>query len=93
MRALLDILDVAVLLLLFVHAVGWVRGEQRQGSGSLVLSIFVALALIVFAYVSLAAYVGLVSVSSLPTQIILLVILLVMAALMRSSWGKSARVS
>jgi len=87
MRTLLDILDFVVLLLLVIHAARRVRGEQPQDRGSLVLSIFVALALIVFAYVSLTAYVGLVGDSSLPTQVIFLVILLLMAAVIRSSWA------
>jgi len=85
MGTFLAVLDIIVLLLLVFHTTRMVWKEQPQGLGSLLLSIFIALAVIVFASVSLAAFVGLAGVSSLPMQTILLVILLVIAALLRSS--------
>jgi hypothetical protein len=87
MSTLLGIVDFIVLLLIVVVILRTVWMKPPQGSGSLVLSIFVALALIVFATVSLAAYWGLVQDSSSLTQGIFLVILLVMAVLLRLSWS------
>jgi hypothetical protein len=88
MGTLLGIVDFVVLLLLVVLILRTVWKEQPQGSGSLLLSICVALALIVFATVSFAAYLGLVEVSSSLTRGIFLVILLVMAGLLRLPWSK-----
>jgi hypothetical protein len=85
MGTLLAVLDIIVLLLLVFHTTRTVWKEQPQGVGSLLLSIFIALAVVVFSSVSLAAFVGLAGVSSLPMQAILLVILVVIAALLRSS--------
>jgi hypothetical protein len=94
MGTLLAILDFIVLLLLLVHIVRTVWMQPPQGTGSLVLAIFVALALIVFVYVSLTAYIGLVGESSLSTCVILFVILLIMLAIIRSFWAsKPDRIS
>ena len=91
MGTLLGILDLIVLLVLVVLIIRTVWKEQPQGSGSLLLSIFIALALIVFAIVSFAAYLGLVEVSSSLTRGIFLLILLGLAALLRLAWaGKPA---
>ena len=91
MGTLLGIVDFIVLLLLVVQVPRTVWKEQPQGFGSRLLSIFIALALIVFAIVSFAAFFGLVEVSSSLTRGIFLVVLLGMAALLRLSWvGKPA---
>jgi hypothetical protein len=86
MVTLLSILDVIVLLLLIVHLIRRVR-EKGPGFGSLLLTIFVALAVIVFAVVSLGAYLGLAAESSTFTQAIFLLILLAMSALVGFSWS------
>jgi cytochrome c biogenesis factor len=90
MGTLLGIVDFIVLLLLVVHVPRTVWKEQPQGFGSLLLSIFIALALVVFAIVSFAAFLGLVQASSSLMRGIYLVVLLGMAAVLRLSWmGKS----
>lgn len=86
MGTLLAIVDFIVLLLLFVVTLRTAWKEQIQGSGSLVLSICLALAFAVFAIVSFSAYLGLVEASSSVMQGIFLLVLLVMAALLRLSW-------
>jgi hypothetical protein len=91
MGTLLSILDLLVLLFLVfsVFRVVWV--ELQPGPGSTVLSIFVGLALAIFATVSLSAYMGLVDVSTSLTRGFFLVVLLLMAALLRFAWsGKPA---
>ena len=87
MGTLLGILDFIVLLLLVVQVPRTVWKEQPYSFGSLLLSIFIALALIVFAMVSSAAFLGLVETSSSLTRGILLVVLLGIAALLRFSWA------
>ena len=89
MATLLSILDLIVLLLLIVHVTRTVSMKD-PGVGSLILSIFVALAVIVFATVSLGAYAGLAGESSTFTQVIFLLILLVMAALIGLSWSSAS---
>ena len=86
MGTLLSIADFVVLLLLVVLVLRTMWRELPRDSGSLVLSICVSVVLLVFAIVSFSAYIGLVEVSSLLTQGIFLVVLLVMAALIRLSW-------
>ncbi len=86
MGTLLGVLDFIVLLLVVVHVPRTVWKKQPHGSGSLLMSIFIALALIVFAFVSFAAYMGLVGVSSSLTRGIFLVLILGMAVLLRLSW-------
>jgi hypothetical protein len=86
MGTLLSIADFVVLLLLVVLVLRAMWRELPRDSGSLVLSICVSVVLLVFAIVSFSAYIGLVEVSSLLTQGIFLVVLLVMAALIRLSW-------
>jgi hypothetical protein len=85
MATLLGISDFIVLFLIVIYIPRDVWKHQKD-SGSLALSIVIALALIVFALVSFAAYLGLVEVSSSLTRGIFLVILLGMAALLRLSW-------
>jgi hypothetical protein len=87
MTTLLDILDFVVLLLLVVIALRAVWNGLSRGSGSLILSICTLFFSILFAIVSFTVYMGLVRVSSSLTQGIFLVILLIMAALLRSSWA------
>ena len=87
MGILLNILDFLVLCLLVLSVLRMVWKELQPGSGSLVLSICVALALAIVAIVSLTAYMGLVEVSSTFTQVIFLLVLLAMAALLRSAWS------
>jgi hypothetical protein len=90
MGTILSILDFIVLLLLALGVLRAVWKELRQGPGSSLLTICVALALVVLAVVSFGAYVGLVEAVSSLAQGIFLVILLVMAALLRFSWtGKT----
>jgi hypothetical protein len=91
MGTLLSILDLLVLLLLVLSVLRVVWMELQPGSGSLVLSTCVAIALAIFATVSLSAYMGLVDVSSTMTRGIFLLVLLAMAAILRSAWaGNSA---
>ncbi len=85
MGTLVDILDFAVLLLIVVLIPRAVRKGQSKDSGSLTLTVFIAVAVIVFAVVSFSAYLGLVEVSSMLTRGIFFVILLAMAALLRSA--------
>lgn len=86
MGTILNILDFLVLCLLVLSVLRIVWKELRPGSGSLVLSICLAVALAIVAIVSLTAYMGLVEVSSTFTQAIFLLILLAMAALLRFAW-------
>lgn len=91
MGTILSILDFIILFLLALAVLRAVWKEQQVGSGPLLLTICVALALVVVAFVSFAAYQGLVGVTSSLTQGIFLLILLVMAVLIRFSWtGKPA---
>jgi cytochrome c biogenesis factor len=86
METLLGIVDFIVLLLLVVQIPRMVWKEQPHDIGSLLLSIFIALALIIFATVSFAAFLGLVQASSSLMRGIYLVVLLGMAAVLRLSW-------
>jgi len=86
MGTLLGIVDFIVLLLLVVQVPRTVWKEQPHDFGSLLLSIFIALALIVFAIVSFAAFLGLVQASSSLMRGIYLLVLLGMAAVLRLSW-------
>ena len=86
MVTLLSILDLAVLLVLIVHVVRVVGNY-----GSAVLSVFVGLAVAILAIISSGVYVGLVREFSGATQAIFLVVLLVMAYLILSSWKSAAK--
>lgn len=86
MNTLLSILDFVVLLLLVALVPRTVWKEHPQGTGSLVLSIFIALAVIVFGIVSFSAYLGLIDVSSSLTHGIFVLVLLGMAGLLHLSW-------
>jgi hypothetical protein len=86
MGTVLSIADLIVLLMI-VWAV--VRAVWK-GSGSLLLSAGIAVILVLFALVSLAAQSGLAQGSSSLTQIGLFAFLVVTAILLRVSWvGKS----
>lgn len=85
MATILSVLDVLVLLLLVVSLVRTVH-QEGVGSGSPLLSLFAALFVILLAVISLGAYIGLVSESSILTQAIFLVILVAMAAVILSTW-------
>jgi hypothetical protein len=86
MATLLSTFDLIVLVLLVVHVIRTVRREAL-GSGSQLLSIFVALVVVTFAIVSLGELVGLARESSTFTQIVFLLILLGMSALIGFSWS------
>ena len=81
MGILIAIVAAIVLLLCIVH----IPSVVRKGSGSSLLSLYVAVAVIIFASVSLAAIAGLVSTTSSFNQGILLAALVVMAILVRVS--------
>ena len=81
MATLLHVLDLVILVLLIVHLIRVVNAF-----GSMLLSICVALAGTVLGIISLGVYVGLVGESSMLAQVIFLVILLVMAWVILSSW-------
>ncbi len=81
MGTLLNVLDFLVLLLLVIQVIRTVSKGQSRDSGSLLLTVCVAVVLIVFATVSFAVYMGLVAVSSSLTQGIFLVILIAMAGI------------
>jgi len=85
MDTILAILDFIILLLLAIQIVRTVSMEPPFGSGSPILSFFVALVLIAFVLISLGAYLGLLAVSSTLTRIIFFVVLLVMVGLLRGS--------
>jgi hypothetical protein len=87
MGTLLSALDVIVLLLLVAVVLRTVWNELPRGTGSLVLSVCLALVLAVFAIVSISSYMGLVQVSSLLTRGLFLLVLLAMAAMLRASWA------
>ena len=81
MGILIAVVAAIVLLLYIVHIPGVVRG----GSGSSLLSLYVAVAVIIFASVSLAAVAGLIETATSFHQGILLAALVVMAILVRVS--------
>lgn len=85
MNSLLEVLDILVLLLLVVHVIRTVQNERLQGPGSPLLTIFVVLLVLIFATVSLSAYIGLVAASSSLARVIFLIVLLGMGALILSS--------
>jgi hypothetical protein len=81
MATLVSIVDLVVLLLFVVY----IPRLVRRDSGSLLLSILIALAVVIFAIVSFTATAGLIAATSSLTRIIVLVVLLGMAALVRLS--------
>ena len=82
-RVLLNIADAVVLLLFIVQIPRVVWKAQRRNSGALLLSIFVALFLIIFAMVSFTVFVGFFN--NALAQVMWLVALVVMAILCCSS--------
>ncbi len=85
MTTLIAIVDLIVLLMYVASIPRVVSKWQSQGTGALVLSAFVALAIAIFAMVSFIANAGLVAATSSLTQAIILLFLVVMAALVRAS--------
>jgi hypothetical protein len=81
MGTLISIVDSIVLLLFVVY----IPRVVRRDSGSLLLSILIALAVVIFAMVSFVANAGLIAATSSLTRGIVLVVLLGMAALVRLS--------
>jgi len=81
----LSIADLLVLLAVVAGAWRAVRNGQSRGLGSLILSICVILALLVFVLVSFTAASGLAESSSL-NQVVLFAFLVVTAIVARVSW-------
>jgi hypothetical protein len=86
MTTLLSFFDFIVLVVLVVHVTRTVR-KEAVGSGSLVLSICIALVVVTFAIVSFSAFVGLATQSSTLTRIALFLVLIVISALIGFSWS------
>jgi len=83
----LSIADLLVLLAVVIGVSRAVRNGQSQGFGSLLLLICIVVALLVFATVSFTAAYGLAESSSLFSQGVLLVFLVVTAVVARVSWA------
>jgi len=67
-----------------------IPGIVKRGSGSPVLSVFIALAVVIFGMVSFIANAGLIAKTSSLTHVIVLLVLVGIAGLVRSSEaGKS----
>ncbi len=91
MGMFLGIVDFVVLLLLVIHVSLTVWKEQPRDSGSTILTACIVLAALVFATVSLSAYLGLVAVSSPLTRGIFLLVLFGMGILFSlAGMGKRA---
>jgi hypothetical protein len=91
MDTVLGILDFLVLLLLVIHVSLTVWKGLSRDAGSRVLTLCVAIVAIVFATVSLSAYLGLVAVSSALTRGVFLLVLIGMGVLFSlSGMGKRA---
>jgi hypothetical protein len=91
MTTLIAIVDLVVLLMYLVHIPRFVSNSQARGTGQLVLSVCIAVAIAIFGVVSVVANAGLVAATSSATQAVILLALVVMAALVRVSWSdKSA---
>jgi hypothetical protein len=90
METLLGIADFIILLLLIVLALRAAKNELSPGSGSLVLSLCLAVVLIIVGTVSITAYLGLIQAVSSLTRGIFLLVLLGMAGVIGVAWsGKS----
>ncbi len=86
MGILLIIADLLVLLTIVISVSRAVRNGQAGGSGSLLLTVCIVVALLVFATVSFTAASGLAQSSSL-NQGVLLAFLIVTAIVARVSWA------
>jgi hypothetical protein len=86
MGTLVSIADFIVLLLLVVN----IPRIVKQYSRSLVLSIFIAAAIAIFAVVSFTANAGLIANTSSPMQLIVLLGLLAMAVLVSLSKSRAS---
>ena len=92
MATLVNIVDFIVLLMFVVHIPRVVRKALSQGSGQMLLTLCIAVAVIIFALVSFIAEAGLIASVSSLTQGILLLFLVVMAVLVRASWADNSAV-
>jgi hypothetical protein len=88
MGAVLTIIDVLVLLTLVISVSRAVRNGQPRGTGPLILSICIVVAVLIFAVVSFTAASGLAQSSSF-NQVALLLFLIVIAVMARFSWGNA----
>lgn len=86
MGTLVEILDAIVLLLFIITIPRVVTKGMLPGAGSMLLGFSVAVFAFIFALVSFAAMVGFFTGSL--AQVIWLVVLLAVAALLRSSWAQ-----
>ena len=86
MSILLTIADLLVLLTIVASISRAVRYGQQNGSGSLLLTVCIVIALLVFATVSFTAASGLAQ-SSAFNQAVLLAFLIVTAIVARVSWA------
>jgi len=84
----LTIVDLLVLLAIVMSALRAVWNGQSRGSGSLLLSVCIALAMLIFALVSFTAASGLAESSSSLSQGVLLAFLVVTAIVTSFSWAK-----
>ena len=90
MGTLVEILDAIILLLYIITIPRVVTKGMSPGAGSTLLGLCVAVFAFIFALVSFSAMVGFFT-SGLG-QIIWLVVLLAVAALLRSSWAQEAAI-
>lgn len=88
MGTILIIADILVLLSIVISVSRAVRNGQPRGTGPLVLSICIVIAVLIFAIVSFTAASGLAQ-SSAFNQVALLLFLIVIAAMARVSWGRA----
>jgi hypothetical protein len=86
----LSIADLLVLLAIVINVSRAVRNGQSRGFGPLILSICIVVALLIFALVSFSAAYGLAESSSLLSQGVLLVFLIVTAVVARISWASKS---
>lgn len=86
MGTVVEILDAIVLLLYIVTIPRVITKGMSPGAGSTLLALCVALFTFIFALVSFTAMVGFFT--SGLAQVIWLIVLLVVAALLRSSWAQ-----
>ena|SRR5690348_12888799 len=86
----LSIADLLVLLTIVISVSRAVRNGQSRGFGPLLLSICIVVALLIFALVSFTAAYGLAESSSLLSQGVLLVFLIVTAVVARVSWASKS---
>jgi len=86
MTTLIAIVDLIVLLMYIAH----IPRVVSKSPGSTLLSVFIAVAIAIFAMVSFIANAGLVAATSSFMQALILLGLVVMAALVRATWSSAA---